>query len=279
MLRYHGFLKSMKKVVFITGISSGFGKSISSLLAQKQGYTVYGTCRSACGADSKIRVLQLDVTDRDGVRRCINQVLESEGKIDVLINNAGMHTGGPLEMIPDDLARLQMETNFMGPVHLVKAVLPSMRRRKEGTIINITSIGGVMGLPFQGYYSAAKFALEGWSEALRMELRPFNIKVIVIEPGDFHTRNTANRINIYKAGGDDSYEAQFAKTLDVIRKDENGGWHPDKLALKIADILEKKNPAEKYIVASVSQKLAVALKRILPQKWFDAILRGHYAIK
>ena len=105
----------------------------------------------------------------------------------------------------------------MGAVNTAKAVLPSMRRHKKGTIINISSIGGLMGLPFQGYYSAAKFALEGWSEALRMELRPFNIKVIVIEPGDFHTRNTLNRINIHAVSGDNSYEAQFNKTLDHNR--------------------------------------------------------------
>jgi short-subunit dehydrogenase len=136
-----------------------------------------------------------------------------------------------------------------------------------------------MGLPFQGYYSAAKFALEGWSEALRMELRPFNIKVIVIEPGDFHTRNTVNRINIHTVSGDNSYEEQFTKTLDIIQNDENGGWHPDIFASKIGDIIEKKRPAERYVVASVSQKLAVILKHILPQKWFSAILRGHYGIK
>jgi NAD(P)-dependent dehydrogenase (short-subunit alcohol dehydrogenase family) len=268
----------MKKVVFVTGISSGFGKSISTLLAQK-GYIVYGTYRTACEVDIRVNALQMDVTDVDGVNRCINGVLEKEGRIDVLINNAGMHTGGPVEMIADDLIRLQMETNFMGAVHTVKAVLPSMRRLKGGTIMNIASIGGLMGLPFQGYYSAAKFALEGWSEALRMELRPFNIRVIVIEPGDFHTRNTLNRINIHAVNGDNSYESQFSRTLDIIRHDENGGWHPDILAAKIGNILEKKHPAERYVVASVSQKLAVVLKHILPQKWFSAILRGHYGIK
>jgi short-subunit dehydrogenase len=170
-----------------------------------------------------------------------------------------------------------METSFMGAVHTVKAVLPSMRRRKEGTIINITSIGGIMGLPFQGYYSAAKFALEGWSEALRMELRQFNIKIIVIEPGDFHTRNTINRINIHIEKGE--YGDQFVKTLAIIEQDENKGWHPDLLAAKIAAILEKKHPAERYVVGSISQKLAVILKHILPQKWISSILRGHYGIK
>lgn len=268
----------MTKVIFITGISSGFGKSVSALLARK-GYTVYGTFRTPCESDSRVNKLHLDVTDVDEVNRCINQVLEKEGRIDVLINNAGMHTGGPAEMITDDLIRLQIETNFMGAVHTVKAVLPSMRRHKKGTIINITSIGGLMGLPFQSYYSATKFALEGWSEALRMELRPFNIKVIVIEPGDFHTRNTVNRVNIHTVKGDNSYEAQFSKSLTVIENDEVKGWHPDILASKIAAILEKKRPSERYVVSSLLQKLAVVLKHILPGKWFSAILRGHYGIK
>ncbi len=266
----------MSKVVFITGISSGFGKSVSSLLVKK-GYIVYGTCRKACETEPGVNSLQMDVTDETAVQKCIAGVLEREGKIDILINNAGMHTGGPAEMTPDNLIRQQIETNFMGAVHTVKAVLPSMRRRMEGTIINMASIGGIMGLPFQGYYSASKFALEGWSEALRMEIRQFNIKIIIIEPGDFHTRNTINRINIHVENGD--YEDQFGRTLTIIEQDENRGWHPDLLAAKIAAILEKKNPAERYVIGSVSQKLAVVLKHMLPQNWFSSILRGHYGIK
>jgi NAD(P)-dependent dehydrogenase (short-subunit alcohol dehydrogenase family) len=266
----------MNKVVFITGISSGFGKSVSSLLVQK-GYNVYGTYRKACETAPGVHALQMDVTDQPAVNKCITQVLEKEGRIDILINNAGMHTGGPVEMMPDDLIRLQMETNFMGAVNTIKAVLPSMRSRKEGTIINIASIGGIIGIPFQGYYCAAKFALEGWSESLRMELRQFGIKIIVIEPGDFHTRNTTNRVNIHTESG--SYTDQFRKTLAIIEQDENGGWHPDMLAVKIAAVLEKKHPAEKYVVGSASQKLAVVLNHILPHKWFYSIIRGHYGIK
>jgi NAD(P)-dependent dehydrogenase (short-subunit alcohol dehydrogenase family) len=266
----------MSKVVFITGISSGFGKSLSALLARK-GYIVYGTYRKACEMAPGVNGLLMDVTDLPAVNNCINQVLDKEGRIDILINNAGMHTGGPAEMIPDDLIRLQIETNFMGAVHTVKAVLPSMRGRNQGTIINITSIGGLIGLPFQGYYSAAKFALEGWSEALRMELRQFNINVIVIEPGDFQTRNTANRINIHEEKG--PYERQFEKTLAIFEKYEKIGWNPDVLAMKIANILEKRHPGESYIIGSASQKLSVFLKHVLPQNWFASILRGYYGVK
>jgi short-subunit dehydrogenase len=162
---------------------------------------------------------------------------------------------------------------------MVKSVLPSMRRQGKGTIVNIGSIGGLMGLPFQGIYSASKFAIEGLSEVLRMELRPFNIKVIVINPGDFHTNNTLNRKNFLAADQNKTYEEQFRKTLSIIEKDETGGWKPEIMARKIYNILEKKRPADRYVIGSFEQKLAVVVKRILPGSWFAAILRGHYGIK
>ena len=268
----------MSKVVFITGISSGFGKHTSSLLAQK-GYTVYGTCRKPCEHNPLVNVLILDVSDQAAVEKCINQVLEKEGRIDVLINNAGMHTGGALEVAPYEDARLQIETNFMGFVYTIRSVLPAMRKQGNGTIVNVGSIGGLMGLPFQGYYSAGKFAIEGFSEVLRMELRQFNIKVVVINPGDFHTHNTANRKNVFISNNINAYEEQFRKTLVIIEKDENGGWDPEILARKMYNILEKKKPANRYVIASFEQKLAVWLKCMLPGSWFDGILRSHYGIK
>jgi NAD(P)-dependent dehydrogenase (short-subunit alcohol dehydrogenase family) len=268
----------MSKVVFITGISTGFGKHTASFLAHK-GYKVYGTCRKACEYDPLINVLYLDVTDSDAVEKCINQLLDKEGRIDVLINNAGMHTGGAIEVAPYEDIRLQIETNLMGNINTIKSVLPAMRKQGHGTIVNIGSIGGLMGLPFQGFYSAGKFAIEGISEVLRMELRQFNIKVIVINPGDFHTNNTLNRRNFLATDRQKAYEEQFHKTLSIIEKDENGGWNPEIMARKIYKILEKKKPANRYVIASFEQKLAVMLKRILPGSWFDAILRGHYGIK
>jgi NAD(P)-dependent dehydrogenase (short-subunit alcohol dehydrogenase family) len=268
----------MSKVVFITGVSSGFGKQTASLLAQK-GYKVYGTCRKACDHDPLVNMLYMDVTDLTAIERCINEVLEKEGRIDVLINNAGMHTGGSIEVAPYEDIRLQLETNLFGAINTIKAVLPTMRKQGGGTILNTSSIGGLMGLPFQGYYSVGKFAIEGLSEALRMELRQFNIKVIVINPGDFHTNNTSSRKNVFSSGNDKAYEEQFRKTLSIIEKDENGGWNPEILARKVFKILEKKKPAQRYVIASFEQKLAVVLKRILPGSWFAAILRDHYRIK
>jgi NAD(P)-dependent dehydrogenase (short-subunit alcohol dehydrogenase family) len=268
----------MSKVVLITGISSGFGKHTSALLARK-GYTVYGTYRKPCEHDPLVHALQMDVTDLNSVERGINQILEKEGRIDVLINNAGAHTGGAIEVIPYENIRLQMETNFMGMLYTIRTVLPSMRKQHNGTIVNISSLGGLMGLPFQGIYSSCKFAVEGLSEALRMELREFNIRVVVVNPGDFHTSNTANRKKTFRSEQVDAYEGQFTKTLCILENDENTGGNPEILARKMFRILEKKRPAYRYVVASFDQKLARFLKRVIPEPWFDAILRGHYGIK
>jgi NADP-dependent 3-hydroxy acid dehydrogenase YdfG len=268
----------MSKVVFITGVSSGFGKQTSEYLAQK-GFKVYGVSRKPIDHDPKVTIINLDITDQQCVRNAIDTVIQKEGRIDVLINNAGMHTGGSIEDAPYEDIKLQMETNFWGFVHTIKAVLPTMRKQGKGTIINISSIGGIMGLPFQGFYSASKFAIEGMSEALRMELKQFNIKVIVIEPGDFHTNNTTNRKNVFKSEADNAYETQFNRTLAAIEKDENGGWNPNILARKLYKIIESKNPCHRYVVASFEQKLAVCLKSILPSSWFFKIIEDHYGIK
>jgi len=266
----------MKKVILITGISSGFGKKTAELLA-RNGHIVYGTVRSNCEVDPAINVLKMDLMDVQSIKNAVNQVIDKEGRIDVLINNAGMHLGGPIEEAPTELFTRQMETNVNGLVHMLQAALPHMRQQGQGTIINFSSIGGLMGLPFQPFYSASKFAVEGLSEALRIELRPFNIKVIVINPGDFHTSNTANRTNITVEGG--SYEAQFKKSLASIEKDENGGWDPGILAKKISRIVECKHPKNRYVVASVVQKFAIFLKRILPIGLFSKILGSFYGIK
>lgn len=266
----------MKKVILITGVSSGFGKQTAGLLAER-GHIVYGTIRSDCEVPPGVKVLHMDLMNVQSIKDAVATVIQNEGRMDVLINNAGMHLGGPIEEAPTDLFSRQMETNVNGLVHMLQAALPHMRKQAQGTIINFSSIGGLMGLPFQPFYSASKFAIEGLSEALRMELKPFNIKVVVINPGDFHTSNTANRTNITVKGG--PYEAQFQKSLTQIEKDENGGWDPIILARKLVRIVESKNPGKRYIIASFDNKLAVVLKRILPIGLFAYILGSHYNIK
>jgi NAD(P)-dependent dehydrogenase (short-subunit alcohol dehydrogenase family) len=268
----------MKKVILITGISSGFGKETAKLLAEK-GHIVYGTVRNDFGSDNNICYLKMDLTDLVSIKKVVSDVVEKEGRLDVLINNAGMHTGGAVETSLIENIKLQMETNFMGMVHLTREVLPLMRKQGIGTIINISSIMGLIGLPFQPFYSAGKFAIEGFSEALRMEVNQFNIKVVLINPGDFHTNNTANRRNFLAPSDiNDPYHEQFEKTLEIVEKEEAKGWEPIILARKIARIIECKNPRQRYIIASLDQKLAVVLKYILPGKLFRMILMDHYKI-
>jgi NAD(P)-dependent dehydrogenase (short-subunit alcohol dehydrogenase family) len=269
----------MKKVILITGISSGFGKETAKLLDEK-GHTVYGTVRSNAPSESIVKYLTMNLTDTDSIKKAISAVIEKEGRIDVLINNAGMHTGGPIETSPVENIKLQMDTNLLGTVLLTKEVLPHMRSNGGGTIINFSSIGGLMGLPMQGFYSAAKFALEGFSEALRMEVKQFNIKVVLINPGDFHTSNSANRRNyLAPTGSDDPYKEQYEKTMQIIEKDESKGWAPEVLAGKLVKIVECRNPNQRYIIASFEQKLAVVLKYILPSKIFWMLIGDHYKIK
>jgi NAD(P)-dependent dehydrogenase (short-subunit alcohol dehydrogenase family) len=269
----------LKKTVLITGISSGFGKATAKLLAEA-GYTVYGTVRQETGSEEVMNIFKMDLTDFQSVRNAVNAVISKEGRIDILINNAGMHTGGPIETAPLEHLRLQMETNFTGMVNLTREVLPYMRKQGNGLIINFSSIGGLMGLPFQAFYSASKFAIEGFSEALRMEVKQFNIKVVVVNPGDFCTSNSANRRKfLTPTGPDDPYQSQFTRTLAIIEKDEASGWKPEVLARKIVRIAECRNPRQRYIISSFEQRLAVTLKHILPGKLFAGILEDHYKIK
>ena len=269
----------MKKVILITGISSGFGKEAAKLLSES-GHIVYGTIRRDCETSDKINVVRLDLTDSLSIKKAVETVIQKEGRIDVLINNAGMHTGGPIETIPSEYIKLQMDTSFYGLVQLTREVLPVMRQQGSGMIINFSSIGGLMGLPFQAFYSASKFAVEGFSEALRMEVKPFNIRVVVINPGDFHTNNSANRRHFLSPTNDsDPYNESFKNALVQIEKDEAHGWEPVVLARKLVKIVESKKPRQKYIIASFEQKLAVILKYILPDKLFSTILENHYMIK
>ena len=263
-------------VVFITGISSGFGQETAKLLAQ-QGYTVYGTVRREVEPLPKVHYLQLDVRDREAVKKAVDEIVEKEGRIDVLVNNAGMGIGGPLEFATEEEIRLQMDTNFMGLVHCVDVVLPYMRKQGSGKIIALSSIGGLMGLPFQGFYSASKFAIEGYCEALRLEVKQQGIKVVVLRPGDFSTSFTGSRKKVTNEAALQAYPI-YKTAIEKVEHDENGGLKPIVLAKKISKIIQTKNPRNGYVVASLEQKLSVLLKRILPAKWFARILGSYYKV-
>lgn len=266
----------MKSVVLITGISSGFGLETVRLLSQ-EGHIVYGTVRRTVQPLPNVHYLQVDVRDKEAVRDAVAEIIEKEGRIDVLVNNAGMGIGGPLEFATEEEIRLQMDTNFMGLVHCVDAVLPYMRQQKSGRIIALSSIGGLMGLPFQGFYSASKFAIEGYCEALRLETKAMGIKVVVLRPGDFATGFTGSRKKVADEAALQAYPI-YKTAIEKVEHDENGGLKPIVLARKISQIISNSHPRNGYVVASFEQKLSVLLKRFLPAKWFARILGSYYRL-
>ncbi len=188
-----------------------------------------------------------------------------------------MGIGGPLEFTSTDDAQRQMDVNFMGMVRLLNLVIPIMRNQRKGHIICISSIGGLMGLPYQGVYSASKFAIEGYCESLRLELRRFNVNVTVINPGDFSTGFTAQRGKVWCPEALAAYPG-YSRSMQSIERDENTGLKPDRLARRISRIVHKRHPRNRYIIATPVQKASVLLKRILPSRWFDRILGSYYRL-
>jgi len=264
------------KVILITGVSSGFGLITAKHLASI-GHKVYGSVRRQIDEIQGVGLVNMDVTDLNSVREAISYVISREGRIDVLINNAGIGIAGSIEETSAEELDLQMKTNFTGTVFTTQAVIPFMRQQKSGTIINISSIGGLMGLPFQGFYSASKFAVEGYSQALSLEVKPFKIRVVLVNPGDFATQFTTNRKII--AAGSSSHYPFFKNALSEIEKHEIAGLNPTVLAHKIACIVSSQNPAFRYVVASPSQKLSVWLYKLMPYKMFAKILEHYYKIR
>jgi NAD(P)-dependent dehydrogenase (short-subunit alcohol dehydrogenase family) len=267
----------MQQVILITGASSGLGRAMAEYLLN-QGHRVYGTSRKPTGKSTAVNMIEMELTDEESVRIAVSKVIDSEGRIDVLINNAGMGIGGALENYTTAEVALQLNTSYLGLVSVVRAVLPFMREKGAGKIINISSIGGLMGLPFQGHYSAAKFALEGFSEALSIEVRPFGIKVVVVNPGDFKTSFTANRIVAANEIKGSDYSKYFDNAIKVIEKDELGGADPRILARTIGKIVNKKNPRFRYIVGRFDQRLIARLKPFIPNFLLAWILRSHYQV-
>lgn len=265
------------KVILITGVSSGFGRAMAVKLAS-QGHKVYGTVRREVEPLPGVTYVQAEVQDETSVREAVEQVLAAEGRIDVFVNNAGMGIGGPIEFTSLEDASRQMDINFMGMVRFLHFVVPQMRRQGGGRILCFSSIGGLMGLPFQGFYSASKFAIEGYCEALRLELRGKGIDVVLIEPGDFATGFTASRKSAVAPEAFVAYPT-YAESLKSIEHDEQSGLKPEYLAEKVAAIVACKRPCYHYIISTLEQRLSVTLKAILPPSWFAAILADYYKLK
>jgi short-subunit dehydrogenase len=267
----------MSKVVLITGGSSGIGKSIGEFLYNK-GYTVYGTSRNPEKyKDSKFSILKLDVKNIPSIEKTVEAILEKEGRLDVLVNNAGVGITGPIEETPEIEIKANFETNFFGPINVIKSVLPHMRMQGEGLIINITSIAGYMGLPYRGVYSASKAALEIITESFRMELKDFNIEMTNVAPGDFATNIAAGRYHAPLIKGS-PYEKPYGSTLDVMNTHVDSGSNPNVMAEAVFRIINTKKPKIHYKVGAFMQKFSIVLKRLLPDKMYEKLLLNHYKL-
>jgi NAD(P)-dependent dehydrogenase (short-subunit alcohol dehydrogenase family) len=259
------------RIVLVTGASSGVGQSTARLLAQR-GFKVFGTSRNPAGAASipAVEMLPLDVRADDSVRKCIDAVAHHGGRIDVLINNAGQELAGALEELSSEEARAQFETNFFGVVRMVGAVLPLMRRQGRGHIITVSSLAGLAPIPFLGMYSATKFALEGYVEALRHEVKPFNVLVSLVEPGFLKTPMTNNRQ--LAANRIAEYEPWRRRALDAIRASEDKAPGPDIVAETVLEIVSSGRPRLRYLVGQQA-KLVAGLRRFLPAGMYEQGVR------
>lgn len=267
----------MKKVVLITGASSGIGQSTAELLAQK-GYQVYGTSRKPkVDTLNGYQMIALDVTDESSIHKAIETIVEKEGSIDVLVNNAGMGITGPVEDTPTDEMRKVFDTNFFGAIDVMKAVLPHMRKQGAGSIVNVTSIAGYMGLPYRGIYSATKGALELTVEAIRMEVKEFGIQVTNVAPGDVATNIAAGRYHT-PVFEDSAYKEKYQANLDLMDAHVDSGMDPIIMAKKIEQIINTKHPKVHYKVGGFMEKFSIVLKRILPDKMYEKLLMNHYKI-
>ena len=218
----------------------------------------------------------MDVDREDSVREGVARVLAAEGRIDVLVNNAGFGLAGAVEDTSIEEARSLIETNLLGPLRLCRAVLPAMRDQGCGLIVNVSSLAGRAAVPFQGIYSATKFALEGLTEALRMEARPFGVAVVLLEPGDLRTGFTASRRVVAAARVNPAYRERFARALAAMEKDERHGAGPGAAAAALVRIVGARSPRLRYAVGPLTERSAVWLRRFAPPALFERLVAAHY---
>ena len=268
----------MAGTALVTGASSGIGEETAKgLLAA--GYTVYAGARrvdamlslEAAGA----RVLSLDVTDDASMTAAVDTILRETGRIDVLVNNAGYGSFGALEDVPLEEGRRQFEVNVFGLVRLTQLVLPAMRAQRAGRIVNVSSVSGKIGEPFGCWYHASKHALEGLSDSLRMELRPFGIDVVIIEPGSTRTAwGGIARDSLTRHSGEGPYRDGARAHLQMMTSVSAGSLPkpPIEVAATIVKAVRARHPRTRY-PAGGGARLALFLRRALPDRGFDAIIR------
>ena len=269
----------MTKVILITGASSGLGKATAIYLASKN-YKVFGTSRNPNNypKNDAFELLQFDLNKSQTSKALVDLVIKKSGRIDVLINNAGVGITGAIEETDIAAMKSNFKTNFFGPLALTQQVLPVMRSQKSGLVINITSIGGYMGLPFRGVYSSSKGALGTITEALRMEVKRFGIDVVTLAPGDYAT-DIASRRHYSPLKEASPYYDIYKFSLDTIDEHVDSGNDPLDLAKIVDKIIKTKKRKVHYTSGSFLQKISITLKKILPDTLYERLIMNHYKLK
>jgi NAD(P)-dependent dehydrogenase (short-subunit alcohol dehydrogenase family) len=256
------------RVVLVTGGSSGIGKACAELLPIYRFKVIPASRRNA--------EFPLDVTSDDSVERLVSGIIAREGRIDAVVNNAGIVIAGALEDTTTTEALYQLDTNLLGVLRVTRSVLPHMRRQGSGQIINIGSIGGLLAIPYQGLYSASKFALEGLTESLRSEVKQFGIHVSLVEPGDHRTGLTLNRVRTTASTAGSAYAVRAERAIRQMAKDEQAGPEPIGVARVVLKVLETKRPRLRYTTGPAIQRAAVLLKRLAPYSLIERIMEVYY---
>jgi NAD(P)-dependent dehydrogenase (short-subunit alcohol dehydrogenase family) len=268
-----------ERVVLVTGASSGIGRCCAAFLSER-GYRVYGASRSAgtAACEHGVIPLPMDVASDASVLETVTAVLEREGRLDAVVNNAGIAIAGAVEDTSIEEAKRLFDVNFFGVLRVCRAVLPAMRAQGAGCIINIGSIAGLLALPYQALYSASKFALEGLTESLRLEARSFGIRVVLIEPGDHRTGLTQNRRMAEASEKDSVYYTRVQRAVNRMARDEQTGPEPDRVARLAYRIMNTRNPRLRYPVGPATQRAAVWLKRMMPYAVVEKVMTRYYGV-
>jgi NAD(P)-dependent dehydrogenase (short-subunit alcohol dehydrogenase family) len=264
------------RVALVTGASSGIGRACAEHLAAG-GVRVYGTSRIASTVSGPVTKLQLDVTDDASVQRAVDVIQQREGRLDIVVNNAGIAIAGPLELTSVEEAKRQIDVNLFGAFRVCRAVLPIMRQQGGGYIVNIGSIGGLIAIPYQPLYSASKFALEGLTESLRLEVQAFGIRVVIIEPGDAKTEITQNR-RVAEAATDQHVYGSLATALKRTAEDEQHGPGPEGVARLVWRVVNTPAPRLRQTAGPSIQRAAVWMKRLLPYAVMEHGMRWYYGL-
>jgi NAD(P)-dependent dehydrogenase (short-subunit alcohol dehydrogenase family) len=268
----------MNKIALITGGTSGLGKAMAIALSNNN-YRVYAGGRNTNSLESTNRLCYtyLDVTNSEIVKSVVNEIILKHGKIDLLINCAGIGFAGAVEEIPITEIEKAFQVNFYGSIRMVQEVSLHMRKKGSGKIVNISSIGGLVGLPFQGIYSSTKFAIEGLSEALYTELKPYGISVSIIEPGDYNTNVSNNRIAIFPKESS-AYSERLNGFFDRLSANIDKSLDPTHIEKTILKIANTKHPKFRYKSGRLYEKVTPLAKQILPDKLFLKILASFYKL-